>query len=39
MIKIRVPATSANLGCGFDTLGCAVSLYATFTFKKRNILK
>lgn len=34
MIKIRVPATSANLGCGFDTLGCAVSLYATFSFKE-----
>jgi len=30
MIKIRVPATSANLGTGFDILGLAVSLYATF---------
>lgn len=29
--KIRVPATSANLGPGFDVLGLAVSLYATFT--------
>ena len=28
MIKITVPATSANLGIGYDTLGMAVSLYS-----------
>ena len=33
MIKIRVPATSANLGPGFDCLGIALSLYNTFTFE------
>lgn len=27
MIKIRVPATSANLGSGFDSLGLALRLY------------
>ena len=27
MIKIQVPATSANLGSGFDSLGIALSLY------------
>lgn len=27
MIKIRIPATSANLGAGFDCLGLAVNLY------------
>lgn len=27
MIKIRIPATSANLGAGFDALGLAVNLY------------
>lgn len=27
MIKIRIPATSANLGAGFDALGLAVSMY------------
>lgn len=27
MIKLRVPATSANMGPGFDTLGVAVGLY------------
>ena len=31
-IKIRVPATSANLGPGFDCLGCAFELYNTFIF-------
>ncbi len=27
MVKIRVPATSANLGAGFDCMGVAVALY------------
>ncbi len=27
MIKIRIPATSANLGAGFDALGLALSYY------------
>ena len=27
MIKIRIPATSANLGSGFDSLGVALDLY------------
>ena len=27
MKKIKVPATSANLGCGFDSVGLAVNLY------------
>lgn len=27
MIKVRVPATTANLGSGFDCLGMALSLY------------
>lgn len=34
MVKIRVPATSANVGCGFDTLGIALNLYTTFTFEE-----
>lgn len=29
MFQIKVPATSANLGAGFDALGLAVSLYNT----------
>ena len=30
MMKIRVPATSANLGPGFDCLGLALNLYNDF---------
>lgn len=30
-ITVRVPATSANLGSGFDTLGLALTLYNTVT--------
>ncbi|MBS3937104.1 MAG: homoserine kinase [Peptococcaceae bacterium] len=29
MVKVRVPATTANLGPGFDCLGLALSLYNT----------
>lgn len=32
MIRIKVPATSANLGPGFDTLGLALNLYNIFEF-------
>ncbi len=31
-IKVTVPATSANLGPGFDCLGTALTLYNQFTF-------
>lgn len=30
-VRVRVPATTANIGPGFDCLGCALSLYAEFT--------
>lgn len=33
LIEIRVPASTSNLGPGFDTVGLAVELYNTFTFK------
>lgn len=33
MVKVRVPATSANVGCGFDSLGVALTLYTTFGFE------
>lgn len=39
MIKITVPATSANLGIGYDTLGMAVSLYSHFTFERSETLQ
>ncbi len=38
MIRVTVPATSANLGIGYDTLGMAVSLYAQFTFDRADEL-
>ena len=38
MIKVTVPATSANLGIGYDTLGMAVSLYSHFTFDHADAL-
>ena len=31
MIKIKVPASSANIGPGFDCLGLALNIYNTFT--------
>ena len=27
MVKVKIPATSANIGSGFDALGLAVTLY------------
>lgn len=32
MIRVRVPATSANVGAGFDALGLAVGMYNTVEF-------
>ena len=32
-VKVKVPATSANLGSGFDVAGLAFTLYNTFTFE------
>ena len=33
MYKIKVPATSANLGPGYDTFGLALNLYNEYSFK------
>ena len=32
-VTVIVPATSANCGAGFDTLGLACNLYNEFTFE------
>jgi homoserine kinase len=32
MVRVKVPASTANFGPGFDSLGLAVSLYATLCF-------
>lgn len=34
MIKVRVPATSANLGPGFDSLGLALDIYNTYRIEE-----
>ena len=34
MIQVTVPATSANVGAGFDSLGLAVSMHNVFTFEE-----
>ena len=36
MLKIKVPATSANLSVGFDTLGLALNIYNEFSFEENN---
>lgn len=33
-VKITVPATTSNLGIGYDCLGMAVTMYAHFTFER-----
>ena len=37
-IKVSVPATSANVGAGFDAVGLAVTLYNTATFEESDRL-
>ncbi len=36
IIKIKVPATTANFGCGFDFFGIALNLYNEFQFELIN---
>lgn len=38
MIKIQIPATSANLGAGFDSLGLAVDLYNYVSLGESDVL-
>ena len=35
-VSVRVPATTANLGPGFDAVGMAVSIFATVTVRVRD---
>jgi homoserine kinase len=35
-VTVRVPATTANLGPGFDAFGCALSLHTDVTFEDLN---
>lgn len=34
MIRVRVPATSANMGPGFDAMGVALNLYNEYAFEE-----
>jgi len=36
---VRAPASSANLGPGFDTLGLALEIYLTCRFRRSDALK
>ena len=36
MLTVIVPATSANLGPGFDCLGLSLSVYNRFTARERS---
>lgn len=38
MVTVRVPATTANLACGFDTLGCALNIYNVLRFAPSDTL-
>ena len=31
---IKVPATSANVGCGFDSYGLSLNLFNSFNFRE-----
>jgi len=34
MVTVRIPATTANIGPGFDSFGCALALYNTLSFEE-----
>ncbi len=36
MVKVTVPATTANMGPGFDTLGLALNMYNIYKFEEIN---
>lgn len=38
MVKVIVPATSANMGSGYDSIGIALDLYNTITFEESDTI-
>ncbi len=38
-VRMTVPATSANIGIGYDCLGMAMTLHATFDFVRADALR
>lgn len=39
MIKVTVPATSANMGSGYDSIGIALTLYNTILFEESDTVE
>lgn len=39
MVNIKIPATSANIGSGFDSLGVALSLYNEVSMKEHDFIE
>ena len=39
MVKVTVPATSANMGSGFDSIGIALNLYNTISFEPADTIE
>jgi len=39
MIKVQIPATSANIGAGFDSLGLAVSMYNYINLEEQDSIE
>lgn len=39
MVNVRVPATSANIGSGFDSCGLALNLYNTASFEESDSIE
>ncbi|MFI3228159.1 MAG: homoserine kinase [Clostridia bacterium] len=39
MIKVTVPATSANMGSGFDSIGIALSMYNVFYMEEQDSIE
>lgn len=39
MVKVQIPATSANIGAGFDSLGLAVSMYNYISLEEQDGLE
>ena len=34
MVRVKIPATTANLGCGYDTFGMALGYYNYVSVEK-----
>ena len=37
-VKVKVPATSANMGSGYDSIGIALDLYNVITMEESDVI-